>query len=55
MECKDPEGDKLVGLDIGLGEAIAQRLCLRVAWQETSFEQMLACSPLAGSTSCCRA
>jgi polar amino acid transport system substrate-binding protein len=41
MEYKEPGTDKLVGLDIDLGEAIAQRLGLKIVWQESAFEQLI--------------
>ena len=41
MEFRDPATDALAGFDIELGEALARKLGLRIAWQETSFEQML--------------
>jgi polar amino acid transport system substrate-binding protein len=41
MEFRDPATDALTGFDIELGEALARKLGLRIAWQETSFEQMM--------------
>jgi len=41
MEFRDPATDALAGFDIELGEALARKLGLRIAWQETSFEQMM--------------
>ena len=41
MEFRDPATDALAGFDIKLGEALACKLGLRIAWQETSFEQMM--------------
>jgi polar amino acid transport system substrate-binding protein len=41
MEFKDPSTDKLTGVDIELGEAIAARLGLKVVWQESAFEQLI--------------
>jgi polar amino acid transport system substrate-binding protein len=38
---KDPAADKLTGLDIDLGEAIAKELGLAAEWQEIAFAQML--------------
>ena len=41
MEFRDPATDALAGFDIELGEALARKLGLRIAWQETSFDQMM--------------
>lgn len=41
MEYKDTTTDKLVGLDIDIGEAIAAKLGLKVVWQESAFEQLI--------------
>lgn len=41
MEYKDPATGALVGLDIDLGEAIAQKLGLKIEWQESAFEQLI--------------
>lgn len=41
MEYKEPGTDKLVGLDIDLGDAIAQRLGVKIQWQESAFEQLV--------------
>lgn len=41
MEFKDPATDKLTGLDIDLGEAIAKRLGTTVTWSENAFEQLI--------------
>jgi polar amino acid transport system substrate-binding protein len=38
---KDPATNKLTGLDIDLGEAIAKELGLQIEWQEIAFAQML--------------
>jgi len=38
---KDPATNTLQGLDIALGEAIAEELGVKVEWQETEFVQML--------------
>ncbi|MGC4410169.1 ABC transporter substrate-binding protein (plasmid) [Rhizobium rosettiformans] len=38
---KDPETNTLQGLDIALGEAIAEELGVKIEWQETEFVQML--------------
>jgi polar amino acid transport system substrate-binding protein len=41
MEFKDPGDNKLVGLDIDLGEALAERMGLKIVWQESAFEQLI--------------
>lgn len=41
MEFRNPQTNELAGFDIDLGNAIAERLGVRMQWQETSFEQML--------------
>ena len=41
LEFKDPATGRLTGFDIELGEAIAGKLGIRFAWQETNFDQML--------------
>lgn len=41
LEFKDPANGKLMGFDIDLGEALAAKLGVKIAWQETSFDQML--------------
>ena len=41
MEFRDPATDALAGCDIELGEALARKRGLRIAWQETSFDQMM--------------
>ncbi|MGO4737150.1 ABC transporter substrate-binding protein [Bosea sp. 2KB_26] len=38
---KDPATNTLSGYDIDVGNAIGQRLGVKVEWQETSFEQMI--------------
>ena len=38
---KDPATNQLLGLDISLGEAIAEELGVKIEWQETEFIQML--------------
>ncbi|WP_185982857.1 ABC transporter substrate-binding protein [Aureimonas mangrovi] len=38
---KDPATTELMGLDIDLGEAIAEELGVEIEWQETEFIQML--------------
>ncbi len=42
MEFKDPATSKLTGFDVELGEAIGSKLGLKIEWQETSFDQMIA-------------
>ncbi len=41
MEFKDPATGKLTGFDVELGEALGKKLGLTIAWQETSFDQMM--------------
>ena len=41
MEYKDPATDQLAGLDIDLGQALAAKLGLAAAWQESAFEQLI--------------
>ena len=41
IEYKDPQTDKLVGLDIDLGEALAKRLGVRIEWTEVAFAQLM--------------
>ena len=41
LDFKDPATNKLTGFDVDLGEALAAKLGLQVAWQETSFDQMM--------------
>ena len=41
LEYKDPATGKLTGFDVELGEALAAKLGLKLAWQETSFDQMM--------------
>ena len=41
LEYKDPATGKLTGFDVEMGEALAAKLGLTVAWQETSFDQMM--------------
>ncbi|TKT75089.1 ABC transporter substrate-binding protein [Aquamicrobium sp. LC103] len=38
---KDPATNEIMGLDIELGEAIAEELGVEIEWQETEFIQML--------------
>lgn len=41
MEYRDPATNKLVGLDIDLGEALAAKLGVRIEWSESAFEQLI--------------
>jgi len=41
MDFKDPATNKLTGLDYDLGNALAERLGIKIKWQETGFEQMI--------------
>jgi len=41
ISYKDPATNKLMGLDVELGEAIAKELGVPVEWQEIGFAQML--------------
>ncbi|WP_156922188.1 ABC transporter substrate-binding protein [Azorhizobium doebereinerae] len=41
LEMKDPATGALTGFDVALGNALAEKLGLRMQWQETSFEAML--------------
>ena len=41
LEFRDPATNQLTGFDVDLGEAIARKLGVKVAWTETSFDQML--------------
>lgn len=41
MEYKDLASGDVVGLDIDLGQAIADKLGLKIAWSESAFEQLL--------------
>lgn len=42
FEFKDPATDKLTGVDIEIGEAIAAKLGVKARWQETGFAEMMA-------------
>jgi len=42
FEFKDPATDKLTGVDIEIGEAIAAKLGVKAHWQETGFAEMMA-------------
>jgi polar amino acid transport system substrate-binding protein len=41
MEFKDPATSALTGFDVDLGEALAKKLGVKAAWQETSFDQLM--------------
>src|SRR6266581_2274351 len=41
MEFRDPATNTLTGFDVELGEALGRRLGVKIAWQETSFDQMM--------------
>jgi polar amino acid transport system substrate-binding protein len=41
FEFKDPATDKLTGVDIEIGEAIAAKLGVKAKWQETAFAEMM--------------
>jgi polar amino acid transport system substrate-binding protein len=41
MEFKDPATNTLTGFDVELGEALGRKLGIKIAWQETSFDQMM--------------
>jgi polar amino acid transport system substrate-binding protein len=41
MEYRDPASNKLIGLDIDLGEALAKKLGVRIEWSESAFEQLI--------------
>ncbi|MBI0435675.1 ABC transporter substrate-binding protein [Roseomonas sp. KE0001] len=42
LELRDPQTNELTGFDVELGQALAEKLGVRMQWQETSFDQMLA-------------
>ncbi|MDB5504762.1 MAG: transporter substrate-binding protein [Tardiphaga sp.] len=41
MEFKDPATGALSGFDVELGDALGRKLGIKIAWQETSFDQMM--------------
>jgi polar amino acid transport system substrate-binding protein len=41
MEFRDPATSTLTGFDVDLGEALGKKLGVKIAWQETSFDQMM--------------
>src|ERR1700691_2020496 len=41
LEFRDPATNALTGFDIALGDALAQKLGVKIDWQETAFEQMI--------------
>lgn len=42
IDMRDPATNALTGLDVDLGNALAAKLGVKMKWQETSFDQMLA-------------
>ena len=41
MEFRDTATNALTGFDVELGEALGRKLGVKIAWQETSFDQMM--------------
>jgi len=41
MEFRDPATNALTGFDVDLGEALGKKLGIKIAWQETSFDQLM--------------
>src|SRR5438046_10744246 len=41
MEFRDPATSTLTGFDVELGEALGRKLGIKIAWQETSSDQMM--------------
>ena len=41
MEFRDPATSTLTGFDVELGDALGRKLGVKIAWQETSFDQMM--------------
>jgi len=41
MDFKDTATNQLTGVDVDLGQALAERLGVKIKWQETGCEQML--------------
>ena len=41
LEFRDPATNALTGFDVELGNALAQKLGVKIEWQETAFEQMI--------------
>src|SRR6266704_2548580 len=41
MEFRDPVTNTLTGFDVELGEALGRKLGVKIAWQETSFDQLM--------------
>jgi polar amino acid transport system substrate-binding protein len=41
MEFHDPATNTLTGFDVELGEALGRKLGVKIAWQETSFDQLM--------------
>jgi polar amino acid transport system substrate-binding protein len=42
LEMRDPTTNELTGFDVEMGNALAAKLGVKMQWQETSFDQMLA-------------
>ena len=42
LDLRDPKTNELTGFDVELGNALAAKLGVKMQWQETSFDQMLA-------------
>ncbi|MHB0670196.1 ABC transporter substrate-binding protein [Roseomonas mucosa] len=42
LELRDPATNQLTGFDVELGETLAKRLGVKMQWQETTFDQMIA-------------
>src|SRR5258708_20713432 len=40
-EFRDPATNTLTGFDVELGEALGRKLGVKIAWQETSFDQLM--------------
>jgi polar amino acid transport system substrate-binding protein len=41
MEFRDPATSALTGFDVDLGEALGNKLGVKIVWQETSFDQFM--------------
>jgi polar amino acid transport system substrate-binding protein len=41
LEFRDPATNALSGFDVELGEALGKKLGIKIAWQETSFDQLM--------------
>lgn len=42
LDLRDPATNALTGFDVDLGDALAAKLGVKMQWQETSFDQMIA-------------